>query len=409
MRQRLRLSLLFQEFINSEQASGLLLLFAAGLAMLVANSPLAASFNTLFATHFGFHTPGLDLNHTLLSWINEGLMVFFFILIGLEIEREVYDGELSDLKNALLPLAAAIGGMLAPALIHYAFNRGLPTQLGFGIPMATDIAFALGVLRLLGNRVPASVKVFITAFAIMDDIGAMIVIALVYSQGLQWVSLLLALLMFGVMGFLNLRKVYNPWAYLLPGVAMWYFTLVSGVHTSIAGVAFAFAFPFADGKADSPSLKLELALNKPVAMFIMPLFAFANSGVAINAALLGQLLSPNSLGIFTGLVIGKPLGIISFSLAAVKLKIARLPDSFLPKHLLGVGFLGGIGFTISTFITVLAFNGSIDGATAKIAIMLGSLAAGFVGYTILNLRHMPTQHSKRKNPPQQFSEEWSAE
>ena len=336
-------------------------------------------------------------------------MVFFFILIGLEIEREVYDGELSDLKNALLPLAAAIGGMLAPELIHYAFNRGLPTQLGFGIPMATDIAFALGVLRLLGNRVPASVKVFITAFAIMDDIGAMIVIALVYSQGLQWVSLLLALLMFGVMGFLNLRKVYNPWAYLLPGLAMWYFTLVSGVHTSIAGVAFAFAFPFADGKADSPSLKLELALNKPVAMFIMPLFAFANSGVAINAALLGQLLSPNSLGIFTGLVIGKPLGIISFSLAAVKLRIARLPDSFLPKHLLGVGFLGGIGFTMSTFITVLAFNGSNDGATAKIAIMLGSLAAGFVGYTVLNLRRVPTQHSKRKNPPQQFSEEWSAE
>lgn len=409
MRQRLHLTQLFQEFIRSEQSSGILLILAAVLALIGANTSISPILSKFFAQEIGPSIPGLALRHSILAWINEGLMVLFFILIGLEIEREVYDGELSDPRNAMLPLAAAIGGMLAPALIYIAFNQNLPTQKGFGIPMATDIAFALGVLRLLGNRVPAAIKVFLAAFAILDDIGAMIIIALVYSHSLQWGAFGLALLMFGVMGVMNLRRVHNGWAYALPGLAMWYFTLLSGIHTSIAGVAFAFAFPFADGSENSPSYKLEKILNKPVAWIVMPLFAFANSGVVMDARLFGQLISPNALGVFFGLTVGKPLGIISFSLSAVWMRIARLPESITLKHLLGVGLLGGIGFTMSTFITVLAFGDSIEASTAKIAIILGSLLAGLAGYTVLNVHRPPAQHAKRKNPPVLPMEEWTAE
>lgn len=379
------LSTLFQEFLRNEQASGLLLLLAAAAALLVANSPMAAATRSFLNTEVGLNVFGLGLRHSLLDWINEGLMTLFFVLIGLEIEREVYVGELSSPHNALLPALAALGGMLVPASIHFYLNHSLPTHVGFGIPMATDIAFALGALKLLGTKVPPSLKIFLTALAIIDDLGAMLVIGFAYSGGIQWLAFVAALLVFCLMLVFNRKGVVSLWVYVPLGVFMWALLLNSGVQTSIAGIMFAFALPFrGKGNQPSPSAIAEHTLNIPVGFLIMPLFAFANSGVVINASFISQFLNANTLGIMLGLLIGKPLGIIGLTFGAVKAKVATLPNGLGWRHIIGAGFLGGIGFTMSTFITVLAFGNSLTADMSKVAIVLGSLLAGLVGMLILS-------------------------
>ncbi|NTU74937.1 MAG: Na+/H+ antiporter NhaA [Anaerolineaceae bacterium] len=390
---RTRLTRHFIEFFESERSSGIALLSATILALLAANSLYGQEFLELWHIKLGFDLAEVHLQYDILHWINDGLMAVFFLLIGLEIEREIYKGELSDFKNAALPIFAAVGGMLAPALIYLAINQGLPSQNGFGIPMATDIAFALGALSLLGNRVPVSIKIFLAAFAIIDDLGAMLVIAIFYAHGFSLIYLLLALAVYGFLLVLNWRGVNFIPAYLLPGLLMWYLMLQSGVHASIAGVLLAFALPFRDGGLTSPSYKIEHFLNKPVALIIMPIFALANSGILFSKDLFGQIISANTLGIFSGLLIGKPLGIILFSVLAIKLGLARLPGDVDYKQLLGVGFLGGIGFTMSMFITILAFGETATAQSSKIAIMLGSLVSGIIGILILSRSSFDTKRS----------------
>jgi NhaA family Na+:H+ antiporter len=381
---RMRLSALFLEFFNDERISGVILILSAITALLVANSPFGKNFLDFWHLQVGFDLGLVHLKYDLLHWINDGLMAVFFLLIGLEIEREIYCGELSDLKNASLPIFAALGGMLTPALIYLALNLGTPTQNGFGIPMATDIAFALGALALLGNRVPPSIKIFLTAFAIIDDLGAMLVIAFFYAEGFSLTYLLLALLVFASLLVLNQLGVNSLPVYLLLGVLMWYLMLQSGVHAAITGVLLAFAIPFRGGSPSAPSARLEHTLNLPVALGIMPIFALANTGIVISGNLLRNLVTFNTTGIFAGLVIGKPLGIVLFSLLAIRFKFAKFPDKLGFRYLLGIGFLGGIGFTMSIFITILAFGETALAQSAKIAIMLASLCSGGIGLLLLS-------------------------
>ena len=310
-------------------------------------------------------------------------MSIFFLLIGLEIERELYIGELSSPKSASLPIIAAIGGMATPALFHFLFNSGTATQAGAGIPMATDIAFALGVLALLGNRVPVSLKVFLAALAIIDDLGAILVIALFYQNDFSLLYFALAIGLYGGLLVLNRFGVNRLSAYFIPGIFMWYFMLQSGVHATIAGVLLAFAIPFRNGDENSPSYKLQHFLHRPVAFMIMPLFALANTGIVLAGNWVPELVSLNSLGIFAGLFAGKPLGIALFSLLAVKLGLSQLPEDVQWKHIVGAGFLGGIGFTMSIFITLLAFGTPEIVSSSKISILLSSLLAGAVGFLIL--------------------------
>ena len=328
---------------------------------------------------------GLSLEH----WTNDALMAIFFLLIGLELERELYVGELSDFKNALLPIFAAVGGMIAPALIHFSFNAGTPTQAGIGIPMATDIAFALGVLAILGNRVPASLKVFVAAFAVIDDLGAIIIIAAFYTAKLSVWYLAAALAVWVVLIALNrLFRIMSLVPYLLGGALMWFLMFKSGVHATIAGVMLAFAIPFSakDDDEESPSYKLEHFLHKPVAFIILPIFALANTGILVGGDWIQSAISMNSLGIAAGLVIGKPLGVTLLCFIAVASGICHLPPDLNWRHVLGAGILGGIGFTMSIFITSLAFVGNADAISAsKMAIFLASLTAGTIGFLWLRL------------------------
>jgi NhaA family Na+:H+ antiporter len=298
-------------------------------------------------------------------------------------ERELYIGELSDLKSATLPIFAAIGGMAAPALIHFLFNQGTLTQAGGGIPMATDIAFALGVLALLGSKVPLSLKIFLTALAIIDDLGAIAVIALFYVGDFSLLYFLLALSVMGGLFILNRLKVHSLPLYLIPGIFMWYFMLKSGVHATLAGVLLAFVIPFGDGGEETASYKLQHFLHRPVAFLIMPIFALANTGIALSGNWAAGLVSANGLGIFIGLFFGKPLGIVLFSFLAITLGLSKLPNEVSWNHIIGAGFLGGIGFTMSIFITLLAFDNADIVQSSKISILLSSLIAGLVGYLIL--------------------------
>ena len=365
----------FKRFFESEKTSGLILIACTALSLALANSTLGPTWLAIW----NIDIAGLSLSH----WINDGLMAIFFLLIGLELERELYVGELSSFRNALLPVIAAFGGMAAPALIHYVFNTGLPTQAGIGIPMATDIAFALGALALLGTRVPPALKVFVVAFAVIDDLGAIVLIALFYSGDLSMTYLAGGLAIWVTLLLLNrFGRVQSLPVYLLGGVVMWVLMLKSGVHATIAGVMLAFAIPFwsrGEGQS-SPSHRLENALHKPVAFLILPLFALANTGVVLDASLLSSLLEPNSLGIIGGLVIGKPVGILSCTLLALWLGWCVLPEDLSWHHVLGAGMLGGIGFTMSIFITNLAFSTQTEMIDAsKLAVFVASLAAGVFG------------------------------
>ncbi len=379
-----KLTKLFVEFFESEQTSGIILILCTITSIFIANSYFGKGFLDFWHTKVGFEVSGIALKYSVEHWINDGLMAVFFLLIGLEIERELYIGELSDLKNATLPIFAAIGGMATPALLHFLFNRGTETQAAVGIPMATDIAFALGVLALLGSRVPVSLKIFLTALAIIDDLGAIVIIALFYVGDFSLLYLGLALGILAGLFILNRLGVHSLPFYLIPGIIMWYFMLKSGIHATIAGVLLAFVIPFAGGDEKSPSYKLQHFLHKPVAFIIMPLFALANTGIALTENWIEGLTTSNSVGILAGLFVGKPLGIALFSFLAVKIGLSQLPNEVSWKHVIGAGFLGGIGFTMSIFITVLAFSNPEIIQSSKISILLSSLLAGTVGFIILS-------------------------
>ncbi|QBE65812.1 Na+/H+ antiporter NhaA [Pseudoduganella lutea] len=385
MRVERSLSRTFKAFIQSSKAGGVVLILCTLVSLSIANS----SFGAAYLGFWHQVVAGLSVEH----WINDGLMAVFFLLIGLELERELYNGELSDLRNAALPMLAAAGGIAVPALIHFSLNGGTPTQPGVGIPMATDIAFALGVLALLGSRVPASLKIFLTALAVMDDLGAIIVIALLYTTDLSFLYLLGALAVFAALMAMNrLLRIMALLPYLIGGALMWFLMLKSGVHATIAGVLLAFAIPYSTKEDDtaSPSHRLEHFLHKPVTFLILPIFALANTGIVIGADWAAELASINSLGIIAGLVVGKPVGIVLFSFAAVALSLCRLPLDLGWRHIAGAGLLGGIGFTMSIFITNLAFTGQADVINgAKMAILAASLLAGVLGFVWLKLRGAP--------------------
>lgn len=354
-----------------------MLVAATCLALIIANSGFAAHYHELWQTH----VLGLSLG----EWINDGLMAIFFLLIGLELKRELYVGELSTRNNALLPTIAAIGGMLLPALIFWQLNQGTAFQAGVGIPMATDIVFALGVLSVLGSRVPVSLKVFLMAFAVIDDLGAAILIAVFYTDAVSWLHLAAALTVLASLFALNRLQVLSVVPYALGGGLMWWLTLKSGVHPTLAGIALAFAIPFARQGHTSLSHRLEHFLHPPVAMLILPVFAFANTGLVLAPDALRALCShSNSLGIIAGLLLGKPLGITLAVCCAVRAGLCVLPPPLRWAHILGAGMLGGVGFTMSIFIANLAFAGQAELIQlSKMAILSGSLLSGLTGWVWL--------------------------
>jgi NhaA family Na+:H+ antiporter len=386
----MKLSKPFKAFFNSEKAGGLLLLFVTILSLYLANSPINTQYIAFWKTQVNHHS----ISH----WINDGLMTIFFLLIGLELEREIYKGELSSIKNAALPIFAALGGMLVPAGIFLLLNFGTDTQNGAGIPMATDIAFAIGILSLLGSRVPQSLKVFLTALAVIDDLGAIIVIAIFYTKTIVFVNLFFAFVVMGILFMLNRKKVHNLIPYLLGGGLMWYFMLNSGVHATITGVLLAFVIPFGGGGKKTSSYKLQHFLHKPVAFIILPLFAMSNTCIAISSNWQEGLNHPNTIGIILGLVIGKPLGIWLFSFLAVSIGICALPDDLKWKNILGAGILGGIGFTMSIFITLLAFKNEGEEVIpfSKIAILIASVISGLVGFFWLKFTLKKSRINKKE-------------
>ena len=376
----------FNQFFDSEKSSGILLILCTVISVLITNSSFGAEYLSIWHTKF----LGLSIEH----WINDGLMAIFFLLIGLELEREIYTGELSTLKKALLPLFAAIGGMAVPALIYFSLNQGTPTEDGIGIPMATDIAFALGALAILGKRIPTSLKVFVVAFAVLDDLGAIVIIALFYTAQLSLLYLMGAIVTWLFLITLNKKfKVMSLLPYLIGGALLWVLMLKSGIHATIAGVLLAFAIPSNRKKNDqkSPSIRLEHILHKPVAFLILPIFALANTGIVFDSNWLSSLTTSSGLGITAGLILGKPIGVLALSYFAVMIGLCRLPSDMNWVHLTGAGILGGIGFTMSIFITNLAFAGSPEIINAsKMAILIASLLAGVLGFMCLRFLAKPT-------------------
>lgn len=417
-----------QEFLHKEASGGILLIIATIIALVWANSPFADSYHHLWHTYLSINLGNLSLNYSLHHWINDGLMVIFFFVVGLEIKRELLVGELSSIKKASLPIAAALGGMIFPALIYVAFNFGGEGASGWGIPMATDIAFVVGILALLGKRVPLALKIFILALAIVDDIGAVLVIAIFYTAEISTTSLLIAAGLIILLVIMNKIGVRNLIVYTLVGIALWLAFLKSGVHATVAGVLLAFIIPassrintkkFFDEtktlindfdsagehgdhvltnperldivdqiennceKILTPLQRFEHGLHPWVSFFIMPLFAFANAGVSIGEGLTSAIVNPIGIGIIFGLFVGKQIGIFAFSYLAVKLKLADQPEGVSWKKIYAAAILAGIGFTMSLFIANLAFASPDLLDTAKVGILSGSLISGIVGFLIL--------------------------
>ncbi len=377
-------------FVHTESFGGLLLVIAAVLAMLVKNSPLTEIYIAFLNVEGEVRIGSLSVEKPLFLWVNDGLMAVFFFLIGIEIKRELLYGQLSDLRQVVLPTAGAIGGVAVPALIYLSLNHSdSHAAVGWAVPTATDIAFALGVLALLGTRVPPALKVFLMTLAILDDLIAIVVIALFYTSGLSVISLLLAAGFLVVLGVLNRMRVANVAAYVLVGIALWVCVLKSGVHATLAGVATAFFIPAkrdeAMGKA--PTDALINALHPWVAFGILPLFAFVNAGVSIQGLSFSMLLEPIPLGIALGLLIGKPLGVMAFTALAVVSGIGQMPPNVRWPHFLGVGFLCGIGFTMSLFIAGLAFaeGGAGYARIDRLGLLVGSILCAIIGYIILQL------------------------
>ena len=368
---------LFKDFFESEKAGGLTLIACTIVSLLIANSSFGEGYHHFWQTQFA--------GHSIEHWVNDGLMTIFFLLIGLELEREVYEGELKNFKDALFPIFAALGGIIIPAGLFMLFNFGTPTQSGAGIPMATDIAFALAILALLGKRVPTSLKVFLTALAVIDDLGAILIIAVFYTKTLIWTNLFIALGIFALLLVFNRLKIRNLISYLIGGVAMWYFMLNSGVHATVTGVLLAFAIPFGNGNEKSSSYILQHFLHKPVAFIVLPIFALANTAIILSGDI-GHTLTQNySIGIAAGLIVGKPLGIFLLTFLATSFGLCKLPNDLNWKSIIGVGFLGGIGFTMSIFITLLAFDNETIINNAKFVILISSLIAGLIGFIGLKL------------------------
>lgn len=373
------------EFFQIEQRSGILLILVTIASLYLANSSFAEGYIEFWHSKIGIHGFGSHFTLTVEEWINDGLMTIFFLVVGLEIKRELRQGELSTPSKAALPMIAALGGMVVPALIYASIARAPEYSHGWGIPMATDIAFALGVLSLLGKRVPISVKIFLTALAVTDDLGAIVVIAAAYTSDLASDYLFIALGVFAFMMLMNRLRVSNFVAYIFAGTVMWYFMLKSGVHATLAGVLTAFTIPsYTKFHQYKETALIEHRLHEISNFIIMPLFALANTAVPLNVEFGEVFSSTLSIGVIAGLLIGKPLGIIGFSLLAVRFKIGSLSADITKRHLIGAGFLGGIGFTMSIFISMLAFDNPEHQAFAKISILVGSVTSGLIGYIILN-------------------------
>ena len=375
----------FKEFFSSSSAGGILLLFCVAISLIIANTNLAEGFNALLGTEIGFSNDAVHLRYPVLLWINDGLMAIFFLLVGLEIKREIVEGELSSLKQASLPVLAAIGGVIVPASIYAVFNAGEPTVHGWGIPMATDIAFALGILSLLGNKVPTGLKIFLAALAIVDDLMAILVIAIFYSSDLHLNYLLYAGAVFALQIIFNRAGIKSIWFYIIPGIFMWYFIHHSGIHATIAGVLTALTLPTTVDATESPLEKLEHALARPVNFIIMPIFAIANTNITFEAGMVEGLTSTLGLGIVLGLFIGKPVGIFLMSWISVKAKVAQLPEGTNWLHVVGLGLLGGIGFTMSIFIALLSFASPQYQTEAKFAVLTASILSGVCGFLLLSL------------------------
>jgi NhaA family Na+:H+ antiporter len=375
---------MFQQFFNSEKAGGLILIACTVISLLVANSSYGNDFMHFWHTALPLHIGKIIIPFSIEEWINDGLMTIFFLMVGLEIERELYIGELSSFKNAILPALAAVGGMAIPALIHFAFCFGKPEAAGNAIPTATDIAFSLGILSLIGKRIPLSLKIFLTALAIIDDLGAIIIIGIFYTQTFSFLYLCFALLVFAILLVLNKLKIYSLWIYLPVGILLWYFLYRSGVHPTLSGVLLAFAIPFNKNLEKQPSSILQHALHRPVNFIVIPLFALANTAILLPHTWKSEIFSSNSLGIELGLLLGKPIGIVGFTLLGISLGIAKLPDEINIRKLVGIGMLAGIGFTMSIFISNLAFSTNPDLIqSSKVAVLVASLMAAVIGWLIL--------------------------
>lgn len=382
MAKRINLSI-FQRFFQSGKVGGIILLICVAISLSIANFGDAQYFNDFLARILGFSLGTVAIKYSISAWINDGLMAVFFLLVGLEIKRELIEGELSTLKKASLPVLAALGGMIIPALIYFFFNKGETTAAGWGIPMATDIAFALAIIAMLGKNVPPSLKIFLAALAIADDLGAILVIAIFYTAQIHWNYLLMAGGVFALLLILNYFKVKSLWFYLIPGVFLWYFVHHSGIHATIAGVLLAFTIPTNDTAIESPLEKLEHFLTVPVNFLIMPIFALANTNITFEKEMINGLVSPLGFGIILGLFLGKTLGVTLFSWFAVKIKLAKLPSGANWKHVIGVGMLAGIGFTMSIFISLLSFSDPFHIVEAKFAILCASVIAGVAGFIYL--------------------------
>jgi len=390
-----------RSFFRHDAASGVILLCAAVLALVLDNSAFASLYDKLLSAPLTVTLDGFGVDKPLLLWINDGLMAIFFLYVGLEIKKEVVQGQLSTRSQAALPAIAALGGMVVPALVFAYFNWGTPAIDGWAIPAATDIAFALGILALLGSRVPASLKIFLLALAIIDDLGAIIIIALFYTSDLSLIALGLAAL--GIIGLtlLNQFNVRKIAPYVLIGVLIWLAVLKSGVHATLAGVVVAFMIPLKEGpetEKTPPLIHLEHALKPWVNFMIMPIFAFANAGVSLSGLSWNSLLDPLTLGIALGLFLGKQIGIVSFVFVAVKLKLCQIPKDLSWQAIHGVSLLAGIGFTMSLFIGSLAFSSPEAATAVRIGVLSGSLLSAVCGYFLL--RYSLASLSQRQAVPQ---------
>jgi NhaA family Na+:H+ antiporter len=378
-----------EEFIKKESSAGVTLIFVTILALLLKNSVLSDIYNAFLHTPVEIRFGALEIDKPLYLWINDGLMAIFFLLIGLEVKREIIEGHLSTISNVVLPGIAALGGMIVPALFYISFNQDQPLGMqGWAIPTATDIAFALGILSLLGKRVPASLKVFLLALAILDDLGAIIIIAIFYTVELSTLSITIAIACIGILIMMNQRGVVKKAAYFIVGVVLWVSVLKSGVHATLAGVALAFTIPLKsrdkEGNEFSISKSIEEDLHFWVAFFVLPMFAFVNAGVDLRQVSLENMLGPVPMGIMAGLFLGKQIGVFGFSFIAIKLKLASLPKNSSWLQLYGVSVLTGIGFTMSLFVDSLAFkDDALYEYADRLAILTASFMSGVVGYLIL--------------------------
>jgi NhaA family Na+:H+ antiporter len=381
----MNLSFYFKKFFRNSQASGIILILCVFVSLLIANSSAAAGFQCFLDKEIGTHL--FDLKYPVNAWINDGLMAVFFLLVGLEIKRELAEGELSSFKNASLPIFAAIGGMLVPAVIYSIFNFGTKYSNGWGIPMATDIAFSLAIISMLGKKIPNSIKIFLAALAIVDDLGTILVIAIFYTEQIHWGYLLLSSGAVAILFILNFLKVTRIVFYIIPGLFLWYFLHHSGIHATIAGVLLAFSIPTNASNVDiSPLDKLEHKLSIPVSFLIMPIFALANTNITFSSKMIEGITNTLGLGIICGAILGKLIGINLFSFIAIKLKISSLPQNSNWLQMIGVGLLAGIGFTMSIFIALISFKSEMNiQDEAKFAILVASFAAAILGFTILSI------------------------